>query len=85
MRTFLIVISMNKIMFNDRFNLTKLVFGGRKTQTRRLELDCNTRFIFITMRVHIRKSRIIGFVFIPMTVISLPLKILGIKSEKRSP
>ena len=31
-------------MFNDRFNLTKLVLEGRKTQTRRLELDCNTRF-----------------------------------------
>lgn len=31
-------------MFNDRFNLTKLVLGGRKTQTRRLELDCNIRF-----------------------------------------
>lgn len=31
-------------MFNDRFNLTKLVLGGRKTQTRRLELDFNTRF-----------------------------------------
>ena len=30
---------MNKIMFNDRFNLTKLVLGGRKRQTRRLELD----------------------------------------------
>lgn len=47
---------MKKIMFNDRFNLTKLVLEGRKTQTRRLELDCNTRFIFITMRVHIRKT-----------------------------
>ena len=35
---------MKKIMFNDRFNLTKLVLGGRKTQTRRLELDCNIRF-----------------------------------------
>lgn len=35
---------MNKIMFNDRFNLTKLVLGGRKTQTRRLEPDCNIRF-----------------------------------------
>jgi len=30
---------MKKIMFNDRFNLTKLVLGGRKTQTRRIELD----------------------------------------------
>lgn len=30
---------MNKIMFNDQFNLTKLVLGGRKTQTRRIELD----------------------------------------------
>ena len=30
---------MNKIMFNDRFNLTKLVLGGRKTQTRKIELD----------------------------------------------
>lgn len=35
---------MNKIMFNDRFNLTKLVLEGRKTQTRILELDCNIRF-----------------------------------------
>lgn len=35
---------MNKIMFNDRFNLTKLVLGGIKTHTRRLELDCNIRF-----------------------------------------
>lgn len=35
---------MNKIMFNDRFNLTKLVLEGRKTQTRRLELDCNIRY-----------------------------------------
>lgn len=35
---------MNKIMFNDQFNLTKLVLGGRKTHTRRLELDCNIRF-----------------------------------------
>lgn len=31
-------------MFNDRFNLTKLVLGGIKTHTRRLELDCNIRF-----------------------------------------
>lgn len=35
---------MNKIMFNDRFNLTKLVLEGIKTHTRRLELDCNIRF-----------------------------------------
>lgn len=35
---------MNKIMFNDRFNQTKLVLEGRKTQTRRLEPDCNIRF-----------------------------------------
>ena len=31
-------------MFNDRFNLTKLVLEGIKTHTRRLELDCNIRF-----------------------------------------
>lgn len=35
---------MKKIMFNDRFNLTKLVLEGIKTHTRRLELDCNIRF-----------------------------------------
>lgn len=35
---------MNKIMFNDRFNLTKLVLEGKKTQTRRIEIDCNIRF-----------------------------------------
>lgn len=35
---------MNKIMFNDRFNLTKLILEGIKTHTRRLELDCNIRF-----------------------------------------
>lgn len=31
-------------MFNDLFNLTKLVLEGIKTHTRRLELDCNIRF-----------------------------------------
>lgn len=31
-------------MFNDRFNLTKLVLEGKKTQTRRIEIDCNIRF-----------------------------------------
>ena len=35
---------MNKIRFNDRFNLTKLVLEGKKTQTRRIEIDCNIRF-----------------------------------------
>lgn len=35
---------MNKIMFNDQYHLTQAVLEGRKTMTRRDEMDCNLRF-----------------------------------------
>ena len=72
-------------MFNDRFNLTKLVLEGIKTHTRRLELDCNIRFYLYNYEGSYPKIEEIRFVFIPMTVISLSLEILGIKSEKKLP
>lgn len=39
---------MNKIMFNDLFNLTKLVIVGRKTMTRRI-IDCSKNKVFLNL------------------------------------
>lgn len=39
---------MKKIMFNDRFNLTKLVIEGRKTMTRRI-IDCSKNKVFLDL------------------------------------
>ena len=39
---------MNKIMFNDKYGLTKSVLEGRKTQTRRIT---NTAIRFITVSI----------------------------------
>ncbi len=36
---------MKKIMFNDRYGLTQAVIKGRKTMTRRLELDAGSEYI----------------------------------------
>lgn len=36
---------MKKIMFNDRYDLTLAVIEGRKTMTRRLELDADSEYI----------------------------------------
>lgn len=36
---------MKKIMFNDRYGLTYAVIEGRKTMTRRLELDADSEYI----------------------------------------
>lgn len=36
---------MKKIMFNDRYGLTQAVIKGRKTMTRRLELDADSEYI----------------------------------------
>jgi uncharacterized protein YqfB (UPF0267 family) len=36
---------MKKIMFNDRFGLTQAVLEGRKTMTRRDEIDCNIQIV----------------------------------------
>lgn len=36
---------MKKIMFNDRYGLTQAVIEGRKTMTRRLELDADSDYI----------------------------------------
>lgn len=36
---------MKKIMFNDRYGLTQAVIEGRKTMTRRLELDADSEYI----------------------------------------
>lgn len=36
---------MKKIMFNDRYDLTQAVIKGRKTMTRRLELDAGSEYI----------------------------------------
>lgn len=36
---------MKKIMFDDRYGLTQAVIEGRKTMTRRLELDADSEYI----------------------------------------
>lgn len=36
---------MKKIIFNDRYDLTQAVIEGRKTMTRRLELDADHEYI----------------------------------------
>lgn len=36
---------MKKIMFDDRYHLTQAVIKGRKTMTRRLELDADSEYI----------------------------------------
>ena len=36
---------MKKINFNDRYDLTLAVIEGRKTMTRRLELDADSEYI----------------------------------------
>lgn len=36
---------MQKIMFNDRYGLTQAVIEGRKTNTRRFELDADSEYI----------------------------------------
>lgn len=36
---------MKKLMFNDRYGLTQAVIKGRKTMTRRLELDAGSEYI----------------------------------------
>ncbi len=36
---------MKKIMFNDRYGLTQAVIEGRKTNTRRIELDADSEYI----------------------------------------
>ena len=51
-------IAMKKIMFNDRYGLTRMVIKGRKTQTRRL-IKCRKTFKgewVAGFNIHIRPS-----------------------------